>query len=163
AVPLMLRKLADHAPGAVRGLEALHAPRAEILAVEDRAHALMSLVGDDDAVRGREALQPGRKVRRRTNNRLLVRFSARKQVTDDDAPGCDADPYTQRIFTEGGQVLDLPHDVHAGADGAFGIVLGRDRIAEIGKNAVAHEPGDMAAIAHDRAAAELAVGADDLQ
>src|SRR5215208_3582255 len=54
-------------------------------------------------------------------------------------------------------------DIESRAHGAFRIVFVRDRVAEVGQNAVTEKPGDVAAVAPDRLAAELAVDSHDVE
>ena len=60
---------------------------------------------------------------------------------------------TRRRF----QRTDGAGDFERRTDRALGIVLGRDRIAEIRQDPIADEPGDMAAEAVDRGTGKLPV------
>ena len=73
---------------------------------------------------------------------------------DDDRPGVDADTDTQigarlRAMLRS-QVVDRPHHLEPATHRALRIVLMRDRRAEEGQHAVAHESRDGPVIALDR-------------
>jgi hypothetical protein len=57
---------------------------------------------------------------------------------------------------------DDGRDVEAGPDRTLGILLMGARKAEIGQHAIAHEFGDEAVIARDRARTGVLIGANDL-
>ena len=63
----------------------------KVLKLEQIAHELPRALGNDDAVRLRNALQARRKVRRLAYDGLLLRSARADQVADDDKSRCDAD------------------------------------------------------------------------
>ena len=143
--------------------EAAHVALAEVLADEHAADAGVGLFGDDDAARRREALQPRREIGRRADDRVYVLLTAREQVADDYPPGRYADVDIQRRARRRLQHADAAHDLQRRAHRALRVVLGSDRIAEIGKDAVADKPPHHAAEAVDRDARKLPVAADHFQ
>jgi hypothetical protein len=128
-----------------------------------RGNPFVRALGDDDVVRARQPLQARGEVRARAENGLRVRRAAGKQVADDDPAGCQSNPHLQFAGLRCAKGADAADDVERGAHGAFGIVLVGDRVAEIGQDAVAQEAGDVAAVARDRLAAELAIDAHQLE
>src|SRR5262249_955354 len=58
------------------------------------------------------------------------------------------------------ELIDLCDEIEPGPDGAFSIILVRLRIAEIGKEPVSHESGDVPAHVSDRRSAGSLEGAD---
>ena len=82
------------------------------------------------------------------------------QIADHDETGGDADAHLQRLAqAERGDRLD---NRETAAHGALGIILMRQRVAEIGQYAVAHQSGDKATVAgHYLGDAEM-IGGDDV-
>ena len=82
-------------PGSHRPCDALEVLCSEVLKLEQIAHELSSALGNDDAVRLRNALQACRKVRRLADDGLLLRSARADQVADDHQSRCDADTRLQ--------------------------------------------------------------------
>ena len=78
-------------PSSHRPCDALEVLCSEVLKLEQIAHELARALGNDDAVRLRNALQARRKVRRLADDGLLLRSARSDQVADDDQPGGNAD------------------------------------------------------------------------
>ena len=87
-----------------------------------------------------DRLQAGRQVSRLAEDDALLRRTLANQVADDDEPGGDAEPYRDRLRQV--QRADRVDDRQARPHRALGIVLMRLRVAEIGKNPVAHILGE---------------------
>ena len=82
------------------------------------------------------------------------------QITDHDETGGDADAHLQRLAqAERGDRLD---NRETAAHGALGIILMRQRVAEISQHAVAHQSGDKATIAGHYLGDAAMIGGDDV-
>ena len=116
------------------------------------------LPGDHDRARGRELLEPGGDVGRQAVDLALVDVEV-------EQPAVHRDPHRQRLPDLPGdligQAADGGGDVEARPHGPAGVVLVGRRVAEEHEQAVARDPGDVAAVTGDRVAAhplELADG-----
>ena len=130
--------------------EALERLRPEIVELEQAADQPPGRLGDHDAARLGQRLQPGREVRRLADHRLLLRRTLADQIADHDEPGGDADPGRKRLAAG---VVEPRHGRRTqrepGPHRPLGVVLVRPRPAEIGEHAVAHVLGDVALEAVD--------------
>ena len=154
-------RFAHHPPGLVRLREAPDRHRAKFLADEGAADPRIGLFGDDDPTLRRQPLQPRGQIRCQTDDRVHV-VRAREQIADDDLSGRNPDAHIQRRGCRGVQRADPAHDVQRCTGAPLRVVLGSDRVAEIGQDAIANQPPDHAAEPVDRGAGECAVPADDL-
>ena len=110
----------------------------------------------DDAVRLRNALQAGRKVRRLTYDGLLLRSARADQIADDHQPGGDADASLKgRVGLQSAYCSD---QFQPCAHGTLCVVLVGLRIAEVDQDPVAHVLRDEAAKATHGLCDALLVG-----
>jgi hypothetical protein len=123
---------------------------------------LARALGDDDAVRRRDTLQPGGQVRRVADDAALLSLSRAQEIADHHDPGRDPNPHVQRRAGKGLKLRRGLDDRKPSSHCALGVVLVRLRIAEIGKHSVAHVLGDDAPIALDQVRAALVISPDDL-
>ena len=137
----------QHRVGAGRPGDALEVLRAEIDKLEQIAQQLSRALGDDDAVRRGDPLQPCGKIWRVADDPALLRLSRTQEIADDHDPGRDAHPHMQRRAGRRLQLRRGLDDREPGPHRALGVVLVRLGIAEIGEHAVAHVFGDEASVA----------------
>jgi hypothetical protein len=126
--------LALDLPGGQRLGEALDAQRAELGEFEQPAHEPACRLADDDAARLSERLQPRCEVRRLADHRLLLRSTLADQIADHHLPGRDPEARRQSGAARG-VASDRFGELESGADRALGVVLVRQRVAEIGEHA----------------------------
>ena len=153
---------AEHPPGPHGCGEALEAVDAEVGVLEQAAEQAPGGRVDDHAARLGQGLEAGGEVRGLADHRLLLRRTLADQVADHDQPGRDADPGLERRAGARRQGADGAHRLEARAHRPLGLALVRPGLAEVGQHAVAHELGDVALEADDRAGTGVLVGADDL-
>jgi hypothetical protein len=142
--------------------EALQHLRPEILEFERAADQPPRRGSDQDRVGLRQRLQPGRQVGRLADDRLLLGGAFADKVADDHHSGGDADPRRQGLADGRAEPPDRLDGGQAGQHRAFGVVLVRPRVAEVGQHPVAHVLGDVALEAGDLAGDRVLVGADHL-
>ena len=82
--------------------------------------------------------QPGGKIGRFADDRLLLGRPLADKVAHDDHACGDADPGCERLAGRGRQTSDCLNGRQAGPHGALGLVLVRRRPPEIGEHPVAH-------------------------
>ena len=114
------------------------------------------------AARLGQRLQPRRQIGRVADDRLFLRRALSDEIADHDDAGRDADADLQLLLRPRFELRDDGGDVEAGPDRPLGVVLVGARKAEIGQHAVAHEFGDEAVVARDRARTGVLIGANDL-
>ena len=122
---------------------------------------LRGLGRDHHAAGQRELLQPGSKVRRGAERLARLagdrRRLACRQRAHDHAPGGDPDAQRERQPVRRRQVPYRGNRRERRAHRAFGIVLVRDRVAEVCPYRIAEEPRHLTTIALDRLDARLVV------
>ena len=133
---------------------------AQTLVIEAAAEQAAGGLADQDGIGLRQCLQACGEVRRFADDRFFARGAAADNIADHDDAGCDADPSLQWHAI---QPLDLPYrvdDRERSAHRAFGRVFVRLRITEIGKDAVAHEFGDITVETGNSAGAGILIAFD---
>jgi hypothetical protein len=141
--------------------DALEVLRSEIAEFEKVAEKLARALGDDDAVRRGDTLQPGGQVWRVADDAALLCLSRAQEIADDHNPGRNPHPHVQRRAGGGLKLRRGLDDCQPSSHCALRVVLVRLRIAEIGEHSVAHVLGDEAPIALDHVRAALVIGPDD--
>ena len=134
---------------------------AEIAVLEEIAEQPARARSDDHGVWLSQGLQPSGKVRRFTDDRLLLRRTLANQVADDHQSGSDPDP---RLEFDGFDIeaTDSVDGAQTRPDCPLGIVLMRARVAKIDQDAVAHVPGDEAVEPGDHLSDGAVIRGDDL-
>jgi hypothetical protein len=102
-----------------------------------------------------------RKVRRLTDDCLLLCRASPDQVADHNEAGRDPAPYLQGRTGIRGELRNQLHKTEPGANCALSTMFMRLWIAEIGENAVAHVFCDEATIALDQFRAAAVIGSND--
>ena len=131
-----------------------------LLAHEHIAEQPQGAGGYDRRVGGCHALQASGQVRSLSDDHLLLRQLLADGVTDDDHAGCNSNPHLQRLPGREQELTDLRHEIKPSPHGAFSIVLVRLGVAEIDKESVAHESGDIPAHLSDHRGARTLESAD---
>ena len=116
--------------------------------------------GNDNRARLGQTLEPCRDVRCIADRCLLLQRFPADEVADHHEPGRDGDPHLDPFLRA--PRLHRGDDVEARAHGALRVILVRARIAEIGEDAVAHEPRDIAVVGGNDPCAGGTIGADHL-
>src|SRR5579863_10208367 len=111
----------------------------------------MGGLADENSVRGGKRLQSRSEIGRLTDDSAFLRGAAANDLPDDHKTGGNADPGAHRRPVWAGNAADVREDRQRRADSALSGILECARESEIGENAVAHEFGDVAAVASDRA------------
>ncbi len=155
-------RLAQNRPGENRRVEAFERLRAKRLQLERAAQQPPRRLRDHDAARLGQALQPRRQIGRLADDGLFLRRALSDEIANDDDAGRDADADPQGLFRARVELRDDSGDVETRSDRPFGVFLMGAREAEIGQHAVAHELGDEAVVARDRARTGVLIGANDL-
>src|ERR1700730_15142650 len=118
---------------------------------------------DDDTPRIRQLLQTRRKVRRLTNDGLLLSSAyGTDNIADHNQAGGDPDAHLQPAW---GARIELWHSLDNSqprANSTLSIKFMRARIAEIDEDAIAHKLGDKALVALNHADARALVCTDDV-
>ena len=145
--------------------DALQRMDAEIVVVELSLQQRLRRGRDHDAVGRRQPLQARGEVDGLADRGIALLGALSDEIADHDETGSDSDADGGGM-AEGTARLDRargrqhPHDLEPGADRALGIVLVRDRIAEIDQDAVADETGGKPFIVLHHADAGLAEARD---
>jgi hypothetical protein len=153
---------AQHLPGPHLLAQAAERDLAEIAVLEEPAGEQLRRRRDQHLTGFGHHLQPGRQVRHVADHAALLCRALADEVADDDDAGGDADANLQPGMRTGRQPRDRLHQGKGAAHRAFGIVLMRLRIAEIGQHAIAHVLRDEAPGLGDHPGAAAMIGADDL-
>ena len=140
--------------------DALQSERIDRFEVEQIGDQRTGAGGDDDAIAGGDGLQAGREVGSFAEHGLFGGGADRDRIADDDHAAGDADAAGKLEIIDGSHGRHGGNDVEPGADGAFGIVLVRLRVAEIDEHAIAHEFRHEAVVAGDAAGDLVLVGVD---
>src|SRR5262245_46204299 len=140
--------------------ESLQFERSQLLAHEYIAKQPQSAGGYECSVRGCHTLQATGQVRSLSDDHLLLRRLLPDGVTHDDHAGCNSDAHLQRFAGREQELTDLRHEIKPDPHGAFSIVLMRLWVAEVGKESVAHESGDISAHLSDHRGARTLESAD---
>ena len=154
--------LAQDRPGGNRHVEAFQRLRAKRLQLERAAEQPPCGVRNHNGARLGERLQSRRQIWRFADDRLFLRRTLADEIADHDNACGDADADLQSRPRPRVELREGGGDVEAGPDRAFGVFLMGARKAEIRQHAVAHEFGDEAVIARDRARTGILIGANDL-
>ena len=142
-----LRTVPHRRPGARQGGDALEVLRAKIDQLEQIAQELARALRDHDAVGLSDPLQPRGEIRRVADDAPFLRLPRTHKIADNHDPGPNSDPHMQgraAAVTSFGAASTI---ASPRPDRALGVVLMRQRIAEISEHAVAHVFGDEAAAA----------------
>ena len=140
--------------------ESLEFERSQLLANKYIAKQPQSACGYECGVRGCHTLQATGQVGSPSDDHLFLRRLLADGVTHDDHAGGNSDAHLQRFAGREQELTDLRHEIKPDPHGAFSIVLMRLWVAEIGKESVAHEPGDMSAHLSDHRGARTLESAD---
>src|SRR5262245_22889083 len=140
--------------------ESLEFERSQLLANKYIAKQPQSACGYECGVRGCHTLQATGQVGSPSDDHLLLRRLLADGVTHDDHAGCNSDAHLQRLAGREQELTDLRHEIKPGPHSAFSIVLMGLWVAEIGKEAVAHESGDISTHLSDHRGARTLESAD---
>ena len=155
-------RLAKDRPAGNRRVEAFQGLRAKRLQLERAAQQPPRRLRDHHGARLGQRLQPRRQIGRLADDGLFLRRALSDEVADHDDAGRDADADLEIFIRPRFELRDDGRDVEAGPDRTLGVLLMGARKAEIGQHAIAHEFGDEAVIARDRARTGVLIGANDL-
>ena len=128
----------DCRPGPNRSGETLKTVRAKVFELEQGAEEPPRALGNDDAVRFGDALQPRCQVRRLAQDAALLRLAGPDQIADHHEPGRNPDAYLAAARERASRAAHRANDVEPGPHRPLGVVLVRMRIAEVDQHAVAH-------------------------
>ena len=140
----------QHRPGRYRRFEALELMQSEALQLESPAQEPSCRLGDDDRVGLGEGLQPGRQVRRVSDDAAFTGITFADQLADDDEAGGDADSQPQVDSALAAELTHRRQQRDRGPHCAFGVIFMGARITEIDRCAVAKPSRDVAVEAYDR-------------
>jgi len=143
------RSFPQNSPRHHRLGKSLEFERSEVFAHEHIAEQPKRAGGDDRGVRGYHALQASGEVRSPPDDDLLLCRILSDSIPGDDHARCNSNPHLQRLSIWEQKLAHLCHELEAGPNGPFSIVLVRLRVAEIHKKTVAHEAGDVPAHLRD--------------
>src|SRR4051794_3524752 len=128
--------------------EALNGPRADgradalelvgpkIAKIKDIAKETARRISDDHCIRLYQGLHASRDIRSAPNDGMLPKLTLATQVADYHHAGGDADTHGERFSCAGFEPCDGSNDIQCSSHRSFGIVLVRNGIAEIRKDAV---------------------------
>src|SRR6516162_10868525 len=113
----------DCCPGPNRSGETLETVRAKVFKLEQGAEEPPRALGNDDAVRFGDALQPRRQVRRLANDAALLRIAGPDQIADHHEPGRNPRADLERLGSARLEPRNRANDVEPGSQRPLGVVL----------------------------------------